>query len=147
MKRKIPGLCRESQNGADGPEGVFLVRVEQAIYKHHYLKPFYTVRFVILEPQSHAQREFSGRLYCSERALWKLNWFLRDFGYDEELLGRDEIDDQALKGLRGVIKVSRAHINGHAFVSLDGFTPAEEWQETAPLSSETEEIQEAHHDL
>jgi len=28
--------------------------------------------------------------------MWKLTWFLRDFGYDAELLGKDEIDDQAL---------------------------------------------------
>jgi len=25
----------------------------------------------------------------------KLSWFLRDFGYNTELLGKDEIDDQA----------------------------------------------------
>jgi hypothetical protein len=28
--------------------------------------------------------------------LWKLNWFLRDFGYDADLLGQDEIDDKNL---------------------------------------------------
>ena len=28
----------------------------------------------------------------------KLNWFLRDFGYDTDLLGRDEIDERALLG-------------------------------------------------
>ena len=33
-------------------------------------------------------------LYCTPKALWKLSWFLRDFGYDTELLGRDEIDER-----------------------------------------------------
>jgi len=28
--------------------------------------------------------------------MWKLRWFLRDFGYDPELLGKNEIDDKAL---------------------------------------------------
>src|ERR1017187_6509277 len=45
-----------------------------------------------------------GRLYCTPKALWKLNWFLRDFGYDTELLDRDEIDDKNLIGLSGVVK-------------------------------------------
>jgi hypothetical protein len=32
----------------------------------------------------------SSRLYCNPSALWKFNWFLRDFDYDVELLGREE---------------------------------------------------------
>jgi hypothetical protein len=31
--------------------------------------------------------------------LWKLNWFLRDFGYDTALLGRDEVDEIQMTGL------------------------------------------------
>jgi hypothetical protein len=38
----------------------------------------------------------------STAALWKFNWFLRDFGYDIELLGRDEVDETQLIGLTGV---------------------------------------------
>jgi len=51
-------------------------------------------------------------LYCTPKALWKLNWFLRDFGYDTELLGRDEVDEKALLGLRGVVRVSRRSVLG-----------------------------------
>jgi hypothetical protein len=40
---------------------------------------------------------FSSRLYCTPKALWKLNWFLRDFGYDNELLDRTEVDDKLLR--------------------------------------------------
>jgi hypothetical protein len=44
--------------------------------------------------------------------MWKLNWFLRDFGYDAELLGCDEIDDQNLVGLSGVVKITNTVVNG-----------------------------------
>ena len=67
-------------------------------------RPFLLVRFVVLEPESFERRSFSGRLYCTERALWKLNWFLRDFGYDMELLSQDQVDEKALVNLRGVVQ-------------------------------------------
>ena len=84
MKRHIPGLHSHQSNGDSPLEGLFLVRVEWASYRWHPQKPFLQVRFVVLEPQSFAHRSFSGRLYSTERALWKFNWFLRDFGYDME---------------------------------------------------------------
>src|SRR6202045_5453112 len=106
MKRPIPGLHSRQQNCEDLLEGLFLVRVDSASYRWLPQKPFLSVRFVILEPEAFAGRLLSGRLYCTERALWKLNWFLRDFGYDMELLSRDQIDEKALVGLRGVIRTS-----------------------------------------
>ena len=36
--------------------------------------------------------------------MWKVSWFLRDFGYDSELLGKNEIDEKALIDLWGVVK-------------------------------------------
>ena len=69
-------------------------------------KGFPAVRFVVLEPQSFERRIFSGRLYSTERALWKLNWFLRDFGYDMELLSQDQMDEKALVNLRGVVRTT-----------------------------------------
>ena len=56
--------------------------------------------------------------------MWKLNWFLRDFGYDPELLGRAEIDDKALVDLWGIVKVSRAMLQGITYLNFDGFAPA-----------------------
>jgi len=53
----------------------------------------------VLEPQSSTNRSFTSRLYCTERALWKLYWFLRDFGYDVDLLQRDQVDEKALLNL------------------------------------------------
>jgi hypothetical protein len=83
------------QPNGDAPlEGLFLVRVEWASYRWHPQKAFLQVRFVVLEPESFVRRSFSGRLYCSERALWRLNWFLRDFGYDMELLSQDQMDEK-----------------------------------------------------
>jgi hypothetical protein len=54
---------------------------------------------------------------------------LRDFGYDTELLGQDEIDDKSLVGLRGVVKISHVIVNGTSLLNLDGFAPVNQWQE------------------
>ena len=130
MKRHIPGLHSEAQNHEDNAlEGIFLVRVERAFYRWHPQKPFFALRLAVLEPKEFAGKTISGRLYCTPKALWKLNWFLRDFGYDTELLGRDEVDEKALLGLRGVARVSRTTLNGRSFPNLEGFAPAGEWEE------------------
>ena len=82
MKRQIPGL-HFNQHGVENTlEGLFLVRVERAQYRWRPQKPFVEFRFGVLEPKSFEGRPFSGRLYCTEKALWRLNWFLHDFGYE-----------------------------------------------------------------
>jgi hypothetical protein len=73
----------------------------------------------------------SGRLYCTQKALWKLSWFLRDFGYDTESLGRDEIDEKILVGLHGVVKISHAVVNGTSLLNFDSFAPAHQWEDLA----------------
>ena len=70
-----------------------------------------------------------GRLYCTAKAMWKLGWFLRDFLYDPELLTQDEIDEHALRGLVGVVKISHTVVNGVSLVNFDGFAPASQWEE------------------
>jgi hypothetical protein len=108
-------------------DGLFLVRVERAAYRWQRQKSFWEVRFIILEPEPSASRTFSGRLYCTDRALWKLNWFLRDFGYDTELLSRDQVDEKSLMHLRGVVRTSHTTLNGRSYQNLDAFAPAVEW--------------------
>ena len=78
----------------------------------------------------------TGRLYSTTRAMWKLSWFLRDFGYDTELLGKDEIDDQVLLGLQGVLKVSHAIVHGISLLNLDGFAPLSRWKELSPTAAD-----------
>jgi hypothetical protein len=134
MRGQIPGLHLKVQEGADRLEGLFLVRVEWAFYRWHAQKPFIAIRFVVLEPKSFSARSFSGRLYCTERALWKLNWFLRDFGYDPDLLGQDQVDEKALRNLRGVIRTSYTTLNGRCFQNLEAFAPAGEWEELSCAS-------------
>jgi hypothetical protein len=43
----------------------------------------------------------SGRLYCTPKALWKLGWLPRNFLYDPELFGRQEIDENPSLGFAG----------------------------------------------
>ena len=131
MKRHIPGLHSRHQDHESALEGIFLVRVDAASYRWHPQKPFLSVRFVVIEPESFAGRPLYGRLYCTERALWKLNWFLRDFGYDPDLLGRDQVDDRALLGLCGIVRTSHVTLNGRSFQNLEAFAPAGEWEEVS----------------
>jgi hypothetical protein len=136
MKRHIPGLHREGQNSDDMLDGVFLVRVDRAFYRWHPQRPFYVLQLVILEPREHQGRSLTGRLYCTPKALWKLRWFLRDFGYDPDLLGRDEVDEKALRGLRGIVRISHTTLNGRTFLNLGDFAPASEWEEFSVSSQE-----------
>jgi hypothetical protein len=103
-------------------------------------KPYYNVHFAVLEPKQFVGSSLPARRYCTAKALWKLSWFLRDFGYDTELLGRDELDEKCLVGLLGVIKVSHTTVNGRTYLNLDAFAPAGEWDEfmVVPPSSESE---------
>ena len=78
------------------PDGIFLVRVDRAQYRWHKQKPYYEIRLAVLKPKHLTGCFMTGRLYCTPRAMWKLSWFLRDFGYDAELLVKNEIDDKAL---------------------------------------------------
>jgi hypothetical protein len=136
MRRRIQGLHEADQSAASQVrDGLLLVRVERAQHRWNARKPFYLLRFSILEPRELNGHSFVGRLYCTPKALWKLNWFLRDFGYDTDLLGRDEIDEKSLVGLRGVVKISHTVLNGTFLLNLDGFAPASQWEEFSGPSS------------
>jgi len=141
MKRRVQGRSSTAQPNTEVPDGVFLVRVDSVRYSRERQKPFYPLRFSVIEPEPLAGRTFPGRLYCTPKALWKFSWFLRDFGYDPELLGRDEVEEKGLIGLRGVVKVSHTVVNGRTLVNLDAFAPAGAWESISspaspPLPSE-----------
>jgi hypothetical protein len=87
---------------------------------------------------SHESRSFSGRLFCTVRALWKLNWFLTDFGYDTELLNREQVDEKALLNLRGVVRTSHTALNGRSYQNLDSFAPAGEWEALSIAAATTD---------
>lgn len=128
MKRYIAGLNPATTQAEEGlPDCLFLARVERLEYRWHKNKPHYVVLFSVLEPKSYAGNRFSAHLDCSPRALWRLNWFLHDFGYDAELLSRNEIDDRHLVGLCGVVKIRRNVVSGTSLLLLDGFAPQQEW--------------------
>jgi hypothetical protein len=111
------------------PGGLVLASVNRVQYRWHQQKPYYEVLFSALEPQLVRGCHITGRLYCTEKALWKLNWFLRDFGYDAELLDRGQVDERAVVGLQGVIKISYATVRGLSVLNLDAFAPAAQWAE------------------
>jgi hypothetical protein len=130
MKRQVPGLAAISQTSRpEIPDGVYLVRVNGAQFRWHATKPFYVLRLSVLEPNILGGHPIVGRLYCTQKAMWKLGWFLRDFLYDPELLAHEQVDEKALPGLRGVVKISRTVVNGISLINLDGFAPASQWEE------------------
>ena len=136
MKRYVSGLNQASTSARNGlTDGPFLVRVERIQYRWHRQKPFYAVQFSVLEPIPLAGNRLTARLSCSSKNLWKLNWFLRDFGYDPELLERNEIDDKRMVGLCGVVKINHSVVNGTTVLDLEGFAPASSWRK---LSDGTE---------
>ena len=128
MKRRFPGLHQASQP-AEVPDGLYLVSIHRAQYRWHPQKPYYALQFVVLEPKQFVGSFISGRIYCTEKALWKLSWFLRDFGYDSELLGHDELDTGALLKLQGVVKITHTTVNGTSLLNFEGFAPAGRWEE------------------
>ena len=55
------------------------------------------------------------------------------FPLDPELLAHEQVDEKALPGLRGVVKISHTVINGISLINLDGFAPASQWEELSAL--------------
>ena len=145
MKRQVPGLAETTRSSRiELPDGVYLVRVDGAQFRWHATKSFYVLRLAVLEPNILAGQPIVGRLYCTQKAMWKLGWFLRDFLYDPELLAHEQVDEKALPGLRGIVKISHTVINGISLINLDGFAPASQWEELSttpmfnPAASKTE---------
>ena len=147
MRRHIPGLHSMQQDKNPPLNGLFLVRVERAFYQWRAQKPFWEISFTILEPKAFATRSFTGRLYCTDKALWKLNWFLRDFDYDTDLLKLDQVDQKALTNLRGVIRTSFTTVNGRCYQNLDAFASAGEWEALDCTSLTPNEGAEIRNDL
>jgi hypothetical protein len=141
MKRQIMGLHAADRCAADQiPDGIFLVRISSVYFRRQTQKPYYTVGLTILEPRRFRDQVISSRLYCNPKALWKLNWFLRDFGYDTELLGRDEVDERQLVGLQGVVKISHIVFNGASLLRFDGFASADRWEELSPANLDNSQV-------
>src|SRR5207249_1324345 len=135
MRRYFESLRPADRSAINSvPDSLFLVRVQRMQYRWHAQKPYYSIRFGVLEPKHLAGCLVTGRLYCTTRAMWKLSWFLRDFGYDTELLNKDEIEDQALVGLKGIVKISHVIVHGLSLLNLDGFAAASRWEELSPSS-------------
>ena len=141
MKRQINGLHAADRCAADQvPDGVFLVRVQRLQFRRQAQKPHYTINLAVLEPSRFAGNVLSSCLYCNPKALWKLNWFLRDFGYDSELLGRDEVDETQLIGLKGVVKISHVVFNRSCLLRFDGFASAGRWEELSPANLDSPQV-------
>ena len=141
MKRQISGLHAADRTASEQiPDGIFLVRVQRVHFRRQARKPYYFLDLAVLEPSRFSGHVLSSRLYCNPKALWKLNWFLRDFGYDSEMLGRDEVDETQLVGLKGVVKISHITVSGTPLLRLDGFAPDSRWEELSPANLDNPQV-------
>ena len=116
--RCIPGPCRTSLLSQAHSKAISLRSLLRS--RTSFLRSNYLLRTAL----------------STERALWKLTWFLRDFGYDTELLSRDQVDEKALRNLRGVVRTSFTQLNGYSYQNLDSFAPAAEWEALSCAASE-----------
>jgi hypothetical protein len=72
---------------------------------------------------------------------WYCNAVVAEFlYYDTELLGRDEVDERQLVGLKGVVKISRLILNGASLLRLDGFASAGRWEELSPANLDNPQV-------
>jgi hypothetical protein len=141
MTRQLTGLHSANHYaGGQTPDGIYLVAIRRAKFCRQARKPYYSVELAIIEPSRFVDRIISSRVYCNPKALWKLNWFLRDFAYDADLLERDEIDEKRLVGLQGVVKISRIAFDGTQFQRFDGFAPADRWEELSPANLDSPQV-------
>jgi hypothetical protein len=141
MRTKIQGLSQATERSplVEGPYRARVVRFGSA---GHAAKPCRAATFLILDPPGYAGRYVRTRLYCHDRALWKLRWFLSDFHYDRELLAAEELDDRRVVGLEGVIRLAYWGEDGHRRLDVQGFAPSERWEElrreSQPAAARTE---------
>jgi hypothetical protein len=141
MRTKIQGL---SQTADRNPlvEGPYRARVVRLAPAGHAGKPCLAATFLILEPAPFAGRYVRTRLYCHDRALWKLRWFLQDFNYDADLLAADELDDRRVVGLEGVIRLAYWGNDGHRRLDVQGFAPRERWGDLTVHATPGERVAE-----
>ena len=131
MRIKIQGLSQQIER-APLIEGLYQARVVRFEPAGHAPNPCRVVSFLILAPDRFGGRHVRTRLYCHERALWKLRWFLSDFGYDSELFASEELDDRRVIGLEGVIRLAYWGTDGHRRLDVQGFAPVVRWTELTP---------------
>lgn len=142
MRIKIQGL-NHTRERLPLVEGLYRARVVRFEPAGHAAKPCRAATFLILDPAPYIGRHVRTRLYCHDRALWKLRWFLSDFGYDAELLAAEELDDRRVVGLEGVIRLAYWGTDGSRRLDIEGFAPTERWvelcqtQTSSPAATET----------
>jgi len=70
MKRQVPGPSETARDlHSEVPDGIFLVRLENAQHRWQAQKRFYALRLSIIEPEPFAGRSIVSRLYRRQPCL------------------------------------------------------------------------------
>jgi hypothetical protein len=140
---KLPLTLNQASERKPLVEAQYRARVVKFEPAGHAAKPCRMATFLILEPGTHSGRHVRTRLYCHDPALWKLRWFLSDFGYDPELLAAEELDDRRVVGLEGVIRLSYWGLNGNRRLDVQGFARLDRWAEVSQALQPSDQISAA----
>jgi hypothetical protein len=138
MTRQISGLHAISDHSLGLPSGSYLVQI-MATTVTRSPRARLQVALRVLEPNPYAGARATVTLSCVRKHLWRVSWFLRDFGYDDELLDRDFVDPCNLKGLRGVVRISRQP-SSNGEVRLLASARADAWPSQPAVASTQDEV-------
>jgi len=126
MTRHIPGLPRNSARIAMAFfEGFVLGSRRSSLYRWHARKPFLACALSSWSPKP-LRVDLSRRLYCTDRALWKLKLVPSRLWHDPELLSRDQVDEKAVRNLSwSFVRTSHVTLNGTtlSYQNLEAFAP------------------------
>ena len=127
MKRRLEGINGTFHALPPGVNTLHLVRIESANYSAKFRKPVLDLSLSIVEPASVSKMTITTRISCAPKNLWKLHSLLVEFGYDAELLGREELDTCRLQGLVGVVRIHGKASRQDARVTIDIVAHQSEW--------------------
>jgi len=138
VRIKLLGL-RQTRERIPLVEGLYRARVVHFEPTGHATQPCRAALFLIIDPSEYAGRHVHTRLYCHDRALWKLRWFLKNFASDPEVLTADELDDRRVVGLEGINPLAYCGSDDQQKLDVQGFAPAEWWPDLVPKKALVDE--------
>lgn len=115
---------------------VLLVTIRSCQRVSRKRKSFLRVGMGIEQPESWRGTDVLTLFELEANMLRRLHCFLRDFGYDSQLLAEETIAESELVGLRGVIKLGKPDRRAPGAFFLDAFASATTWESPAKALGE-----------
>lgn len=111
------------------PIGTYFLEVSTAsLDKSKDGKPYMQLKFVVVEPEEHAGRRISDRLYLNPEALWRAKKALRALGFsvDESLDLSDVATEVVGREVDVLTKIDTLPLDGRKVTRINRYIPLEE---------------------